>query len=417
MSATSLDLSTPEERPDVRDPTARGALARLARSPIAQAVVGSRMLVLLTGVLAALSTTRAEGWQAFDPGGLTVRLGWLGNVLAAPAVRWDSLHYLTVAEHGYTSGASTAFFPGYPLLISLLATVLGSAVWAGLLISLVCFAVALSLLHRLTELELGGRAANATIWLLAFAPAALFFSALYTESLFLALSVGAFYAARTDRWALAGLLGALAGATRVTGVLLLAPLAVMAWRHAPRQRRRWVLLVPVGPLVYLLALAAFGYSPLAPLTAQTGGEHAHRLAGPLVTVLDALRGAGAGGRGILGGAPVFLHSLASPFAPGAESVYLLGVLLVSLAALVACTRRLPAEYAVLAAISLLFVTAAPVTGQPLKSLDRYALVIFPLWMATGAWMAERRIERAAVLGGGALLVFFTTQFVAWSFVA
>ena len=43
--------------------------------------------------------------------------------------------------------------------------------------------------------------AGATVWLVALFPAALYFGAPYSESLFLLVSVGAFYAARTGRWA------------------------------------------------------------------------------------------------------------------------------------------------------------------------------------------------------------------------
>ena len=63
--------------------------------------------------------------------------------------------------------------------------------------------------------------------LVAFFPAALFFSAVYSESLFLLLSVGAVLAARQGRWAWAGALAALAALTRNSGVLLLVPLALL----------------------------------------------------------------------------------------------------------------------------------------------------------------------------------------------
>ena len=57
--------------------------------------------------------------------------------------------------------------------------------------------------------------------LLAFFPAAVFFGAPYSESLFLLLAVGAFYAARTGRWAWAGACAGLASGTRSAGLLLL----------------------------------------------------------------------------------------------------------------------------------------------------------------------------------------------------
>ena len=61
-----------------------------------------------------------------------------------------------------------------------------------------------------------------------------FFSAVYTESLFLALSAGCFYLARRERWVWAGVLGGLAAATRSIGVLLVVPLAVLYLQELTR---------------------------------------------------------------------------------------------------------------------------------------------------------------------------------------
>ena len=63
------------------------------------------------------------------------------------------------------------------------------------------------LLHRLVSLELDSELARVTVMLVAFCPMAYFFSAVYSESLFLALSVGCILQARMGRWAWAGVLG------------------------------------------------------------------------------------------------------------------------------------------------------------------------------------------------------------------
>jgi hypothetical protein len=58
-----------------------------------------------------------------------------------------------------------------------------------------------------------------------------------------------------------------------------------------------------------------------------------------------------------------------------------------------------------------------VAGQPLVSFDRYVLTIFPLWMAVGAWLSERRLVRAVLLVSAGLLAFWTFQFATWAWVA
>ena len=80
----------------------------------------------------------------------------------------------------------------------------GVALVAAFAVSLAAFAGALYLLHRLTELELGREYALPTILLLSVFPGAVFFGIPYSESIFLLVSVGAFYAARTEHWAWAG---------------------------------------------------------------------------------------------------------------------------------------------------------------------------------------------------------------------
>jgi hypothetical protein len=199
-----------------------------------RAFLASRLIVLLAGVGGVLTVAKHAGANVTTA--LAHQLGPVGNVLAGSVDRFDALNYLAIAAHGYSAlGAKgTAFYPFYPYCIRLLGVVTGSDVLAGVLVSAASFATALVLLHRLTELELGRPAADATVLLLAFAPLSFFFTAIYTESLFLLLSVGTLVAVRRERWMLAGILGALAAVTRPTGILLAVPIAV----GVIRRRRR-----------------------------------------------------------------------------------------------------------------------------------------------------------------------------------
>lgn len=395
---------------------------RLRLSMPMRAFLGSRALVVAAGAAGYL-LPRGSGWINFDPSRVSSRLGHLGNFLGASSVRWDSLWYLAIANHGYSSKASAGFFPVYPLLMRGLSYVTGSTLVAGVVISWVAFAVSLVLLHRLTELELGRSAADTAVLLLALAPLSFFFTAVYTESLFLALALGATYAARRDKWLLAGMLGTLAAVTRITGVLLVVMVLLgCVWRRARPQidrRRLWLLAAPLAFIVYLVGLAISGYGFLAPFTAQASSIHDHSFAGPFVAIIQAF-GAAARGLGALAGGSqplISFGSLAAPLSPGAESVYLLGVLLVSVGALALCFRRLPRAYGVFALLAFLVAISSPVAGQPLKSLDRYVLTIFPLWMVAGAWLAERRRQWPALAACACLLAFFTVQFATWTFVA
>jgi hypothetical protein len=390
----------------------------LMRNTPLRAVLASRLLVLAAGLAGALAVPRRLGWWPADPTRLTVHLGAVGNVLAAPAVRWDSLHYLDIAQHGYARAASTAFFPLYPMLVRGLGYVLRSDVAAGVAISLAALAVALVLLHRLTALELGRRAADVTVALLAFAPLSLFFSAVYTESLFLALSVGSIYAARRGRWKLACSLGGLAAATRVTGVGLVLALAIMYVKERRGIDRAvlWLAAVPAGLGAYLGFLAYDGYGFLAPFAQESTAAYGRQMGGSIGTLVAAVRSAAAGLHS-LPSQSIYAPSINGPFSAGLESILLLVVLAIAAAALAATFRRLPLGYGAYALAALSVCTWTAASGQPLKSFDRYALTIFPLWMAAGAWVAERRLARVVVPVSAVLLAFWTFQFATWAWVA
>ena len=131
---------------------------------------------------------------------------------------------------------------------------------------------------------------------------AFFFSAVYSESLYLALSVGLFWSARHGRWMWVGVLGALAAATRSAGVLLVLP-ALVLYLHGPREDRApdmpgmrryrlrrdalWLLLMPLGIAIYMAYLGLSGGNALLPFHAQDVWNR--HFAGPFVGVWDGLR--------------------------------------------------------------------------------------------------------------------------------
>ncbi len=185
-----------------------------------------------------------------------------------------------------------AFFPLYPLLVRGVGTILGGShaalLIAAFLVSLAAFLAALALLYRLTELELGRRLARPALLLLAVFPAAVYFGAPYSESLFLLLAVGAFYAARTGRWAWAGACAGLASATRSAGLLLLLPLVLIWWGARPRRAgdAAWLLLAPLGIAAYAAWLGLVEGDALRFLDVQEAWSR--HLAVPLAGAWDGL---------------------------------------------------------------------------------------------------------------------------------
>jgi hypothetical protein len=403
----------------------------------------SRLLIVATGVLAVLSFGRAADTEGFDPARLTAPFGYFGNLVAAPLARWDSVWYLAIAHGGYDhEPARTAFFPLYPLMIRGLGIVIGSDLIAGVLISIAAFAVALVLLHKLATLEIGADHARITVMLLAFCPVAYFFSAVYSESLFLALSVGAIYQARLGRWAVAGALGGLAAASRNSGIVLIVPLLllylygprtdrppppalsprsrlrVLAPRHPIRPSIAWIALVPAGVAAYIGWLALKYGDGLAPFRAQQ--VWFRHFAGPFGGVWDGTVAAWEALRQILHGPPPPLYFKAAggdPMMVAGQNLFLFGFLLAGVASCVGALRRLPIAYGGYAVAALALPLSYPVTPLPLASLPRYEVVLFPLFMWAAVWFEQRRFTGYALASSAVLLGLFTAEFATWRFVA
>jgi hypothetical protein len=379
-----------------------GVLRDPAVVDAATALTVSRLLVWAVGAGAAALWGLSARVSLFDPGAVTRPFGPAGNALVAPLARWDSVWYLAIANDGYPADdpRRAAFFPLYPLLVRAANTVVGSPIVAGALVSVVCFAVALVLLHRLTEIELGAPAARATVWAIALFPGAVFFSAVYSEALYLALSVGCLYAARTGRWGWAGAAGALGAATRSAGVLLVVPLAVMWLARRDRRVRdaAWIALVPAGLLAFCAALALGGGDALAPFHAQD--IWFRHFAGPFAGAWD---GTTAAWRGV--------HHLDDK--ASRADVVLFCFLVLAVPAVVGTLRRLPAAYGAYVLAALALPLSYPVGPQPLMSLPRFLAVLFPLFMWLGAWLADGgRVRRAAVLAPSAAGLAAATAVVA-----
>ncbi len=447
--------------------SARGRWERLRADPARMAAVrdswqalwGSRLLVWLAGVGTLLAFGSGPVRHAFNPPGVTKGFGWLGDLLAGPAARWDASWYLVIAHYGYRPDlgpltySRTAFFPLYPLGLRGIAWFGLPPVLAGVLLSLLALALSLYGIHRLTTLELtrltrarpsaggrtrGGEVARLAVLITAFAPMAFYFSAVYSESLYLALSVGLFWCARQGRWAAVGALGALAGATRSAGVVLALP-ALILYLYGPREDRApdfprarwgrpryrlrkdvvWLGLVPAGLGLYMAYLAGSGGHALMPFHAQD--VWSRHFVGPYLGVWDGIKAAFEGVRQLLSFQRhhVYFPSAAgSPIITAGHNLLLLGFLIAVVPAVVGVMRRLPLAYGVYILAALALPLSYPVTPQPLMSLPRFLVVLFPLSMWLAAWLADHpRARGPALVVCAALEAFFVAEFATWHWVA
>ena len=349
------------------------------------AVLATRLPVLLLGALAVtiagtVPPPAAEALWRVSPHELT-------NMLA----RWDTFFYYTIATEGYSWNPAivrhenVVFFPLYPMLMRWGGAALGGhPLLAGLIVSLTAFAGAMLLLYRLALLELGEEHAWRVLLLMSTFPYALYYSAVYTESLFLLLTVGAFYAMRRGRLGWVAVCGLAAGFTRPNGFWLALPLACLAlWppdgcdveaRARSQVSLPLALLVACVPLVGVTLFSSYLYLRFGDALAWVHGQAAWgvpmllrrgvpdpiKLPGePRIKIIEAITWAG---------------NIAA-FGAAAAAVRPL-------------SKRLGVAYGAWIAVNIV----PPVLAHLFMSLGRFTAVLFPLFF----WLAIR-IPRARLM--------------------
>ena len=175
----------------------------------------------------------------------------------------DAPRYLNIAENGYAAAGENAinlvFYPLYPLLIRAFGYITGDLPLAGVIVSQISYGIASILLYELILLDGDSRQAWDGVLLMALYPFSMFVMGVFSEGLFLALTLGALYALRRGWFGWAGAVGFLAALTRTQGMLLFFPAVYqfIRLRFGPERRRGKIsdgllLLIPAGFGVYLL---------------------------------------------------------------------------------------------------------------------------------------------------------------------
>jgi Dolichyl-phosphate-mannose-protein mannosyltransferase len=215
-----------------------------------------RVVLMVLAVKGVLILFAGQSYQVFENKTIPTLYGWLEIWN-----RWDSLRHLRLAESGYTSVGEWRMdivgFPLYPWLVRLCAFVVQDYLVSAFVVSGVASVAAALLLYRLAALDHSDQLALASVWFLLIFPTSYLLHINYNESLFLALTIGCFLAARMGYWPLVGILGASACLTRMNGLVIVPALTVEVFQQYRATRRwqwhwLWILIVPVGFGCYLL---------------------------------------------------------------------------------------------------------------------------------------------------------------------
>ena len=180
----------------------------------------------------------------------------LSNFLLYPFANFDGVYYLLIAAKGYTVNAG--FFPLFPLSIHILTLPFNSPAgelpfdpiqfFAATILVSMYFIASFIVFYKLIKLDYKENVAIWSIIFLLIFPTSFFYSAIYSESLFLLLSVTAFYFARKKKWFWAGATCAFLSATRPVGILMLPAILYEYFKYESKKSLTKLILICIAPL-------------------------------------------------------------------------------------------------------------------------------------------------------------------------
>lgn len=390
---TELDVSVHKEAAPsagIRALTANSYI-RKVDWPLVATILAIKGLILVFGAASyqLLSNKRIESWR-----------GWLEIWN-----HWDSLRYVRLAETGYTNlgsyRADLVGFPLYPWLVRAFSFIFQDPLVSGFIVTGLASVAAGLILYKLVGIDQRESVARNAIWFLFIFPTSYYLHINYTESLFLALTLGTFLAARKGNWKIAAALGILTCMTRLNGLVIVPALmfeAIHQYSETRRWQRQWlfIALMPLGFVVHLLvnynvAGDAFAFISI-------GRENFHKALSPPWNGITGIYNAMWGdppGSAIMNGVQELLF------------------VVLGFVCIIACMRMLRPSYTIWITGNWLLFTSV----NFILSVPRYTLTLFPIFIIF-AKLSERPLWYSIITVWSLLfLALFASQFVRghWAF--
>ena len=367
-----------------------------------------------------LATTGHTAWSALRPVlplwaacqaaiaiALTAGAAANGEPILHTWTIWDAGWFRRVAVLGYDgpgSEGAPAFYPLYPAAMHVLDWVpVLDAYAAGVVVSLLSSLAAFALLYRLAELLFDDAVAKRTVLYLAVFPTVVFTQLVYSESLFLVLATATFLAAERRRLIAAGALAGLALLTRPVGFALLPALALFALRGRRLRDGAAGIAVALGLFaLYPALLVQQGRSPMAFVHAEEVWERYRSPLGPLGGVIDGTRAAWGGILQLTWGPDKPYWSTFHSNHQAILNITNLAALVLVLGLVALVASRLSSPYLAYVAVAVAMPLTAPSEPRPLQSMARFALALFPCFIALGSLQLKRSTHAALLAASGLL---------------
>lgn len=291
---------------------------------------------------------------------------------------WDGGYFLTLAENGYTETIHYAFFPLFPLLLKVLEAPL---------INWLSFAGVIIIFTKLLKEDYSVNQIEKIFFFFLLFPTSFFLLMVYSEGLFLLLTLLTFYLARKQKFGSATIIAILASLTRPFGVATIAGLLI-EWYFADKKSRSWwPLLSPVGLIGYCFYLWQTTGNPFIFLDAQNNWQ-----------------------RQLSFGGLLFFQYLPDLFKGCSFDTFLMWMNYLLLVAAVGILIRSYGKLRLSYVVYSLIVISLPLITGSLMSLSRLLLINFPFFIMLGIWTGKNqkwRMITYGILGGGLSLVLLS----------
>jgi Gpi18-like mannosyltransferase len=314
--------------------------------------------------------------------------------------RWDAGYYIRIATKGYDFSlkefSSINFFPFYPMLIMIFNLIIGNLIGGpkiiGYLISNISLAIAAIYLYKLIRLDFNKNISMRSVFYMLIFPTSFYFSIIYTEGLFLLLTISCFYYARKKQWLTASILGFFISLTRVVGVFIFIPILIeyldldfnslkISFKKIKKDIL-YLLLIPAGLFIFMLYQYFKFNDPLAFYHAKSVLNINYSLFAE--TILS------------VGNYAVF------------NRIMFLGFLIFTIIMIIYLYfSEIRLSYIVYCLV-LLFVYLS--TGK-IEAIHRYVAVLFPIYIGMALTSKNKILEYIYILALISLLTFFVILFV------
>jgi hypothetical protein len=325
----------------------------------------------------------------------------LAGALEGVWLRWDVVHYLRIAQEGYTTLMASAYFPLYPLLGRAAGWLLGGDALGGLLlVSRLAFLLALVVLYKMTAEKFGDSMATFTILFTALYPMGVYWCAPYPLSLALLLSMLSLRWAMQRRWLAAALAGLAAGLTHGTTLPLALALFTVWLLQVRRERRAWLLLPAVatptlGTLLFFVWRIHLG---LPAMSEVLGNQWERAMRAPWMIVDE-------------------FYRFFTQFVGRADGWINLALFLFGVGMLVVCIRKLEPPLWVYQLSLIVYLCSTTEYYTPFGSYGRYLMVAFPMFMTLPLVVRRKRARMALSALWAFSMLFLAVVYLEWRWIA